>query len=431
MPTKVVFIGAGSFVFGPTMLSQAIVEGQLPNLELVLVDPNEEIRELMANLGRRMAESVGLAIDITTADTFDSALAGADFVISCAAVQMNARFATDRRIIEENYPAHLITEFGGVAGVASTLRQLALVHQIASAMKRECPDAWLLDVANPLPRVCQMAHEVGVKTAGFCSVSISGFGKLWEILQNETISYPFTAATEAFEVQMGGTNHLSWLVALRDRATGTDLLPKLRSRIEERVGWVRSKSEVWARKTGYLPMSGDHHTQDFLPPEGLEHSLEISSHGSDSDRKIRLQTLKDAAAGTGPWQALTEKESWERPFDFIRAIRGEGDATIRSLNLVNTGQIEALPRGAFVETAVAVDQNGPHPEALVLPESVIPFSLNAAQINMRLVQASQQKSLAHLDEVVELDPTVLDKELGRTTLRKCLTAHQDLIGSFS
>src|SRR5690348_2670426 len=49
---KTVLIGAGSFVFGPSMLSQTLLEHRLDDLHLALVDVDGEVAELMAGVGR-------------------------------------------------------------------------------------------------------------------------------------------------------------------------------------------------------------------------------------------------------------------------------------------------------------------------------------------------------------------------------------------
>lgn len=427
--TKVAFVGAGSFVFGPSMLAQAILENRLEGLELALVDPSTEAVEAMAALGRRMAASVGLDTRLSAHATSEAALDGADFVVNCAAVQLGRRYEIDRAILQETYPEHLITEFGGVYGIANTLRQCALVERLAEGMLERCPDTLLLDVANPMPRVCGMAQAMGVRTVGFCSVSLVGFRKLWEVFHGETIDYPFTEARKRYSVRMGGTNHLSWLVELHDWNEERDGMARLRERIMERQS--PSKSEAWARRTGYLPMSGDDHIQDFLPPEGLERPLTSPGHGDPAERERRWKTLLAASSGAGPWEPLLEHPSWERPFDLIRAMDGGDNASFSSLNLANEGQIPQLPRSAFVETMATADGSGPHPFPLDLPEPVVPYARAAAEMNLLLVRAARERSHALLDEAVERDPTILDKTKGRAAVARCLEAHRDLIGHYA
>ena len=132
--------------------------------------------ELMARVGEQMAREVKLPVRITCHDSQVEAIDSADFVVSAAAVQLQKRFGVDCEIVRKLYPDHLITEFGGVAGISYTLRQIPLMRGLAKDMLRHCPKAWLLTSSNPLPRVCQAVHEDGVRVAGFCSNSAQVLG---------------------------------------------------------------------------------------------------------------------------------------------------------------------------------------------------------------------------------------------------------------
>ena len=153
-------------------------------------------------------------------------------MVCSAARQLHRRFEMDCAIVDRYLPGHLVTEFGGIAGISYSLRQIALIAEIAGDMRRLCPAAWLLVSSNPLPRVCQAAHALGIRTAGFCSVSLEGYSMLWHIWHGVHLAYPFTAARERWDATMAGLNHFVWVTALHDRATGEDLSAELRRRGE-------------------------------------------------------------------------------------------------------------------------------------------------------------------------------------------------------
>ena len=81
---KIVLIGAGSYVFAPTVLRDAIVKHCITG-ELALVDLNLEAAEAMAGVGRRMAQDLGVACTIRATDDRRVVLPGADAVILSAA----------------------------------------------------------------------------------------------------------------------------------------------------------------------------------------------------------------------------------------------------------------------------------------------------------------------------------------------------------
>ena len=264
--TKVALIGAGSFVFGPSVLAQAILEHKLNDLELVLMDLDAETVTLLAEVAKRMARETNVKTKITATTDRAVALGGADFVINSSARQIHRRFHMDLEIINRLYPEHLVTEFGGVQGISYSLRQIALIQEITADIKRLCPKAMLLNVANPLPRVCQAAQSEGIKTVGFCSAALQTYERLWELFTGEATFYPWTAAREKWNLVMGGTNHFTFLVAMIERASRQDLLPELARKLSAGGTVHAALSQQLFERTGCLLFPNDSHTQDFLPP---------------------------------------------------------------------------------------------------------------------------------------------------------------------
>ncbi|SHF60507.1 Family 4 glycosyl hydrolase [Caldanaerobius fijiensis DSM 17918] len=98
---KITVIGAGSFVFGPTVLKDAIIKNRLDDCELALVDINKELVDLMASVGKRIARENNVSIKITSTTRREEALEGADFVISSAAIQGIKRWLMDYEVLKK------------------------------------------------------------------------------------------------------------------------------------------------------------------------------------------------------------------------------------------------------------------------------------------------------------------------------------------
>ncbi len=430
---KIAVIGGGSYVFGPGVLVQAMEQHRLGDVELALADVDRSAVELMAGVGRRMAGDLGLSTRVTGHTEWGTALEGADFVICSAAVQGVRRFAMDVEVARTYCPEHVISEFGGVAGISYSLRQIALIEQLCEAMLRHCPGAWLLNVANPLPRVCQAAHECGIKTAGFCSVTLSVFGRVWKLLHGEDLGgYPWEKAQDRLAATLAGTNHFAWLLELRDQATGQDLTGEVRARIEEGQTIHSPMCERLLKETGYLPQPHDGHVGDFLAPApgtpgGLGHEI---FHGDPKERDERRCALEAMAAGTRPWTELARKVAWERPVDFIAALTEGRRVRIHALNLINDGQIPNLPKGVFVETPAVVDSSGIELPTLPLPDSVLPYSLHTAKVTDAIVRAARRRSRKFLHKAVERDPTIINKTAGVLAIEDCLRVHADLLPDY-
>ncbi len=423
---KIAVIGAGSFVFGPSMLQQAILEHRLHDIELALVDVDAEMVKLMASVGQHMAQQADVNTSISAHTSRAEALDGADFVICSVARQGFKRYEMDYHIIQQYSPGHEITEFGGIAGISNSLRQIAMILELADEMLRYCPHAWLFDIANPLPRVCQAAYQQGIKTVGFCSVSQLAYSMVWQIFYGEALRYPFTEARERWNITTAGLNHFAWLVNFTEKETDTDMVPRLRQALTEGHTSGNPVSEALARETGYLLVPVDDHTRDFLCP-----SIPIATtppfHGTYDERQQRIAQLQRIAQGQEGYATLLDNPSWERPIDVIATLAFDKPIAVHSLNMINEGQIPNLPRSVFVETPCIVTKEGMVPQTVVLPETVLPLCQRTALVTDTIVQAALQHNRALVHRAVELDPTVLDTAAGIRAIDTCLEAHADMI----
>jgi alpha-galactosidase len=427
---KVAVLGAGSFVFGPSLLKDAIAEHRLDDLELAMVDPNDLALELMASVGRRMAHELGVGLKISSHARRTSALDGADFVICAAAQGMLRRFETDCAIIDRLSPGHMISRFGGIAGISYSLRQIALIQEICSDMRRICPNAWLLNLANPLPHISQAAHEEGVRTVGFCSVALAGYGKIWNILHQQQLDYPFEPAQSQLDVTMGGLNHFSWVLAVRDHETEEDLYPAIRESAAHNDTLHEPITQRMLAETGYLLAPGDDHVREFLAPYDPVAPRCTPGLGTLEQREQQIDLLRDVAEGRAPWQDLFDHESWEEPIDLIAAmIRGQAKR-FHALNLINRGQLPGLPASAFVETPAIGTTAGPIAEKVQLPAAVSPLCEHTALVTDTIVRAARQQNRRLLHEAIEMDPTILDKPAAIVALDACLEAHADILPAY-
>lgn len=424
---KIVLIGAGSFVFGPSVISQLILENDLGAFELALVDVDGEIVAAMRAAGERMAKALGRPITLSAHTDWNSALPDADYVICSVVAQGRRRFQMDMDIIERLAPGHVASEFGGVAGISYSLRQMAMIRSLTDSMKAHCPQAWLLNVSNPLPRVCQAAQENGITTVGFCSMALYAQNTVWQLWGGAPIQYPFSEAHDRWDLVTAGCNHFAWVVKLTERATGHDDLSQIPQRIAAGAKSNEPLIEKICAETGYLLSANDDHVADFLPPHPEFHRSPEIFHGDALERKERLELLLSVGEGETHWDKLPLKQSWERPGDVIAARLKAEPTYFPALNLPNREQMPDLPQGVFVETSCLVSSSGLQPVEIHLPQSVQPMTQLTAQVTQAIVQAATDHRKETVYHAVDLDPTIADKASGRQAIDACIAAHADLL----
>ena len=109
----------------------------------------------------------GLAIETYT--ELSDALPGADFVITMIDANRDQLWQRDMQIPHKYGVMQILGENGGPGGLSHTLRTAPLVLKVATQMEQHCPDAWLLNYTNPLPRICRTVTKyTNIKTIGFC-----------------------------------------------------------------------------------------------------------------------------------------------------------------------------------------------------------------------------------------------------------------------
>ena len=148
----------------------------------------------------------------------------------------------------------------GPGGIIRALRNIPVFLEIARDMEELCPDAWLLNLTNPMTTICRaVTRETSVKTVGLCheipvrsscSVSCSTCGFL-EITPT-----------------VAGVNHLPFITALD--VGGTDGMERLREVLAgddpskaDLIRQHRVKLELFER-FGVLPGAGDRHLVEFF-----------------------------------------------------------------------------------------------------------------------------------------------------------------------
>jgi alpha-galactosidase len=174
---KVTIIGAGSAVFWMAMMRDLCLMESAPGATISLVDINKNRLDAVHDLGTRYAKEIGVDIKFEKGDDREAALKDADFVLNTALV--GGHDYTERvRKIGEKHGYYRGIDHRHVRFIGG-FEQYKLAMEIASDMERLCPDAWLLQIANPVFDITTLlSRERKINVAGFCDGFRSGYLQL-------------------------------------------------------------------------------------------------------------------------------------------------------------------------------------------------------------------------------------------------------------
>ena len=272
---NIVLIGAGSASFSLALLKDLILRKSLWGSRVTLVDIDAERLAIAEKLATRYCDA--FKADISFAATVDrkKGLEGADFVICAVKVGGYDPLEAERKIAEEQgYYRGIGDRVSCYYGGVGAYHQLKFLMDLAADMERICPDAWLIQTANPVFEGTNIVtRHTKIKAVGVCH---GHFGY-------HAVAHALGLNPDDVSVQIVGFNHYTWLTHFRHK--GRDAYPLIDR-------WIAERSEsVWS---------------------GEEYSEQMSPGAVDTYRMYGLFPIGDAVRCAGPWWHHTDQKSKER-----------------------------------------------------------------------------------------------------------------------
>ncbi len=208
----VAVIGSGS-TYCPELVDGFLkAQDTLKLKKISFMDIDERKRNIVGNLCIRMLEKAGVDCEVVITDDVDTALQGADFVVTQIRVgKLPARH------LDESIPKKyglIGQETTGIGGMFKALRTIPVIKHICERIEAICPDAWLINFTNPSGIITEFVlNHTNVKNIGLCNVPIDMLDDVKEI------------TGEDVDIEYVGLNHLSWITSVKK--DGEELLPGL------------------------------------------------------------------------------------------------------------------------------------------------------------------------------------------------------------
>ncbi|MDP9300477.1 MAG: alpha-glucosidase/alpha-galactosidase, partial [Actinomycetota bacterium] len=168
MGPRIVIVGAGGWVFPLELTRDILSFPALGDSTLVLYDIDVAAAERTATAARQLIELGGPGARVEVPSDLRAALRGADVLITVFQVGGVEAYAFDIEIPREYGIDQTVGDTLGPGGVFRGLRTVEALREVAEAMHEVCPDALLLNYANPMSVNVWATERLGVRIAGLC-----------------------------------------------------------------------------------------------------------------------------------------------------------------------------------------------------------------------------------------------------------------------
>lgn len=397
---KIVIIGAGSAIFGLSMLKDAFSVKDLWGSEIVLVDIDVDAVRKMTKAANKMNEKLNAGYKISYTTDRTEALPGANFVILSIAIDRVKMWKKDFAIPKKYGVNHVLGENVGPGAAFHTMRNLPIVLDICQDIEKLCPNALLINFTNPESRLCIAINKyTNVNVVGLCHQINAGI---------KIISTITGMKEQYIDVKAWGINHFTWMINIRDKRTGEDIYPLFREKEKTYDPAYSKLSRFIFHHYGLFPASGDDHLGEFFP---YAHEM-IAADGYDFDRyEKRRQGVVDVLEGVMNNEIAIDEEliqpSGEKAFTIIHGMTHNTNELIESVNIPNEGLITNLPKEAVVEVPAVVSGNGVNGLALgKLPRGIAALCKQQIDVQHLVVDAGVKGDRKLVMQALLTDPNI-------------------------
>lgn len=421
---KIVLVGAGSSVFGYNSVLDAVNIPALHGSELMLHDIDEQRLKAMTGLAERMNREAEADLMINNTINQEEALDEADYVLMSIEVDRMNRWRLDWEIPFNHGIKQVIGENGGPGGLFHTWRNIPPVLDIAYTMEEVCPDAWLLNYTNPVPRLCMAINRyTDIKTVGLCHEVEHQLQRLAPMMG---------VPTAIIDAVSCGLNHFSWYKELRLK-DGTDAYPMLDEALKKAKGF-QPLCRAMYRQFGLYPSTDDNHLGEYLA-----YSWEVTPDKArglnwinrcDDEGQANWERINRLITGEEPLN-IKGKLSGERAMHIIAGLISNTNHLELQVNLPNDGQIPNLIQDAIVETPAIINKGGIRPiQVGDMPEGLAALCNIQIMVQSLVVESGVSGDLEKGKQALLVDPVVNDQEKALAAFDELLKVHRDLLPQF-
>lgn len=447
---KITIVGGGSYCWTPTLFRDFVCTPGLEGAEIVLQDINAKhlndlhacCKSILAQLGKTRQYKLGATLSA------EKALRGADYVILTITTGSYDSMEHDLKIPYKYGIWQPVGDTVGPGGISRALRNIPPVVKLAKQMERYCPNAWILNITNPMSTLTRSVWRYSnVRCIGLCHELYGTLARLEKLLGAKNWRTDFDCVSV-------GVNHLPWITRLRYQ--GKDAFPLIRQALaknakalatkkgagtaldETLIGSNQVKFELF-KSYGCLPAAGDRHIVEFFPYFCTEETQKGAAFG------VKLTTIEDRRNGFTPnWkkrvanitsgaEPIKAECSQEATSKVVAALAGVAEWK-DIVNIPNQGQVPGIAKDVIIETMGLITRDHVYglPVGDVPPAILTQIQRHATNQEMT-VEAAMTGDRAAVLQIMLNDPlcgAIRDYRLMEKMMNELLEANKQWLPQF-
>jgi alpha-galactosidase len=426
---KFCYIGGGSRNWAWVFIKDLAFEKEMAGtIHLYDIDP--AAAKANETIGNKVMDAYNKGQWKFIAETsLQTALEGSDFVFISILPADFEEMSVDVHAPEKYGVYQSVGDTTGPGGINRALRTIPLYQDIARAIEKRAPDAWVLNYTNPMSVCTRTLYETFPKIKAFgCCHEVFGTQRLLgKVLVWAGKAEEGEVQREEIIINVLGINHFTWII--RASWKNIDIFPLFEKFVDRfaEEGFSEGGDKSWLndsfgsgqrvkmdlfRRFGIIAAAGDRHLAEFCPSSwylnnpGLVESWQFGLTPV-SWRIMRREELKQKSeAYRNGAESFVPEKSGEEGLRQIRALLGLGNL-VTNVNLPNLGQVSGFPMGAVVETNALFSRDNVQPVfAGSLPNALTNLVLQHVENQEGIVQAAVERDLGKAFRVFLNDPRI-------------------------
>lgn len=429
---KFALIGQDIPMLLPTLLADLLFAGN-EGADTAVYENNPAMQGVLQGYMDAIYQKRGLGGRALVSEDLPQVLEEADCVIYAGDCMPASRFRMDRDALagtseEDPGLSDQARVNGGLGGLMHALRGGNKVLDLCEEMTYACPDALVMNLAQPMGRICAVFADAGFRCYGLGPTPLRGANGL------EGLCHALHRKPATVTADIAGLPGFAFLLALRDAATGADLLPAAEE--VARKGDLGRLARRWLDWYGALPMGKVTDHAEFLPaqPDFIPEAEPTFGESVEQrkERILHMNTIAskgaDSREGMMAQLVLLSKAPAQRPVQLALALLRGTDLRMAAVTRRNRGVLPQLENHAIIEAELTLRAGEDVSTARRVPEALADI-LRAVDETNRLVARAAAGDRGALREAIETDPALdgLDRLYLQDVADKLIELHRDVL----